>query len=373
MALLYVSKIDTTGLLPTSAPSRVLTTSLLQYYLLHHPHAAELFRVHVFARSQDQYLFPGSIDNKAKRVLDDTGLCIWWRSVLGEAASRLHSSTPPSGNLKLFYLLGGCTYQESLPLLGKATLPDNASALQWVYGHPYRSIPSPLPGKVDQLTLNDLIPAFQDDPKSRYLTSLTSSPVPAAGDQGDYDDVMEQLHKRSDTSNAIAAMRMQDMEQQRNRERSRLVGRNVDEYWECMGGRQECCAGHVAGFFVLASEKTGVQKNTGATPPMHTTPEAAPASFSHSNYVRLWSAIHNVNYASITKTAEAYVRWSADMRHAASRSGISDEGYLTEVIGRGHVDNPVVLKDPSLLKRTEPPKSITTLQVKKKKQKLAAN
>jgi regulator of Ty1 transposition protein 109 len=330
-------------------------------------------RIHVFARSQDQYLFPGSIDNKGKRVLDDKGLCKWWRSVLGDAATKVYTEQPGEASLKLHYLLGGCSYLESIPLLAAAATPDDDKAPRWVYCHPYALIPSPLPLPSDgSITLNNLIPAFQDDPKSRYLTSLTSSTISAAGEEGDYDEVMEQLNKLSDSSETLLAMKKAEVEKQRVQERSRLTAVNVDEYWECMGGRQECCSGHVAGFFVVVRDQASKQIEDAAEPPSNTppkqiTPTSATASMPYATYVRLWSAVHNVNYASMAKAAEAYTKWKEDLKSASMRTGANTEEYETEVFGAVKVDNPVVSDAQNSLKRQEPPKAVTTLQVKKKK------
>ena len=366
-ALLYVSKVDTTGLLTTSAPSRILTTALLKYYLLYPPHAVHSFRIHVFARAQDQYLFPGSIENKSKRVLDDKGLCKWWKTVLSEATYTLNTSERQHRDLQLFYLLGGYSYLESLPLLPAAYPPDSKCGPEWVYGHPYATIAGPLPASKEAVTLNDLIPAFPDDPKSRYLTSLTSSPIPAAGDEGDYDDVIERLRKFSDSNSAILAMRTNDIEKQRIQERARIIGNNIDEYWECMGARQECCSGHVAGFFVVSSEMSRENDVVAVgSSPTHNAPQPAPASLSHSNYVRLWSSVHNVDYASFNKSTDAYEHWISDLQQAVVRGVASEQDWNDEAAGSVTVSNTAILNEPNLLKRVLPLKPVTSLQVKKK-------
>ena len=98
-------------------------------------------------------------------------------------------------------------------------------------------------------------------------------------------------------------------------------------------------------------------------------PQAAPASLPHSIYVRLWSAIHNVNYASRTKAAEAYEKWTAEFKHAALRNEISEQEYISKVVGDIRVDNTETSPALQTLKRADPPKTVTTLQVKKKKKK----
>lgn len=305
----------------------------------------------------------------------------------------------------MFYLLAGCSYLESLPLLSAATDPAEPDAPRWKYGHPYSAMALPVPipeGK--QPTLNDLIPAFQDDPKSRYLTSLTSTPVPPAGDEGDYDDIMNQLHKLSETSSTLHGLRRSEMDRQIEQERRRLLKMNVDDYWECMGGRQECCAGHVAGFFVVASDRRNFSKQgERASPESDAAPQdassanlgrvsedstdvlpiasnhahaptPAKAALPHASYVKLWSAIHNVDYSSQTKSTEAFSKWIADLKHAVQRHAQDHDGHIgDEVFGQVAVDRPF---DPTAtssasissgLKRSDAPATVTTLQVKKKK------
>lgn len=384
--LLYVSKIDTTGLLKDPAPSKIVTRALLEHYMQQHPRSMQSLRIHVFARSQDQYLFPGSIENKTKRVLDDKNLCKWWRNTLGDAALAAHKNRTGSNDIKLFYLLGGYSFLESLPLVSSPPSVQEGQP-SWQYGHPYTTIPPPLPTTPgSQVTINDLIPAFQDDPKSRYLTSLTSSPLPPAGDKGDYDDVMESLTSKKlvEGNTAVLQLKISEIEKQRDIERKRLLTRDVDEFWECMGGRQECCAGHVAGFFVVASDvvKPTPDVQDSATSQTHTSEtarEGPPSSsdqaslhapehaLSYATYVRLWSAIHNLNYASLSAASEGYAKWKKDIHAAATRESIPQDVFTNHTASRVSVDNPTQLESEAEKKRKEAPKPTTNLLVRKKK------
>jgi regulator of Ty1 transposition protein 109 len=370
--------------LPIPAPSRVLTHAYLKHYLQHPPHNTTSLRIHVFARAQDQYLFPGSIDNKPKRVLPDSVLCKWWRQVLGDAAQQSIISTTTSTSkpkISMFYLLGGFDYAESLGVLSKAPEPSEPSAPRWNYGHPYSAIPPPLPVQnTQEIKINDLIPAFQDDPKARQLTEWASSPIPYAGQDGDYDEVADEIRKLADASPALHGLRNKEIQEQKDQERKNLTKdseRNIDGFWQVMGNRGECAAGHVAGFFVVVADRTA----SGAQVPGTTTEtesqeskksagrhavRTTPASLPQSTYNRLWSQIHNINYASLEKAGESYEKWRTEIQLACKRTGASDAEYEDEVYGVLDVDNP--LQSPAeSLKRAEPPRQVNSLQVKKKK------
>ena len=266
-SLLYISKVDTTGLQPSStthlSPTKTFVSSFLSYHLLYPPHSTTRLRIHVFARSQGQYLFPGSVDNSTKKVLDDKGLLRWWKSTLSLSTTQITLPQKEKERLKSFYLIPGLTYPESLPYV-----PD-PSPSSWVYNHPYSTLPSPLhlspspsPNSYD---LTDHIPSFPDDPKSRFLHSLTSSSLSPSGSEGDYDDLHHSMTELKFVSggNWTVGQRLQEVEKERDRERRRLVEGvkgGVGEWWERMGYRQECCSGVLVGFFVVGLEPAQVLK-----------------------------------------------------------------------------------------------------------------
>lgn len=379
-----MSKADTTGLLNNPAPSRVLADAYLQYYLQYPPHGSRSLRIHVFARAQDQYLFPGSIDNKGKRVLPDNVLCKWWREVLGSSAGEvMKRSSPPSLEISLNYLLGGFSYAESLAVLSKAPEPTETPRLTWQYGHPYSKTAPPLPVPQGQkVTLNDLIPSFQDDPKARQMTEWASSPIPYAGQDGDYDEIAEDIRKLADSSPILHDLRSKEIQEQKDQERKNLTKdseRDIEGFWEVMGNRGECASGHVAGFFVVVADRrleasTSRSGSSEALQEAQVIPNgstktaipAAPAALPHSTYVRLWSQIHNINYSDLEKAREGYAKWYSDLKHACIRTGASKEVYEVYASGSVEVDNSL-LPEPNPLKRPDPPKQVNTLQVKKKK------
>ncbi|EGU13052.1 DUF1714 domain-containing protein [Rhodotorula toruloides ATCC 204091] len=287
-SLLYISKVDTSGLSPPSSgpsPTRTLASSSISYFLYHPPHGSTRVRVHIFARAQGQYLFPGSVDNKGKKVLDDKGLIRWWKKTIEKAALEVQAAKDvdrPSAPLKLFYLVPGLSYLESLPYVPAATL---SPSIAWTYSHPYSALSSPLhpPASPSAHPLTDHIPSFPDDPKSRFLHSLTSSSVSSSGTPGDYDDVFLSLASNTFATGQTPAQMLGDVERGLERERKRLiegVPGGVEEWWERMAFRQECCAGQLVGFFVVAAGEPDLATlpSTPATAPPSPTKSASSTS-----------------------------------------------------------------------------------------------
>ncbi|GEM11296.1 DNA damage response protein [Rhodotorula toruloides] len=351
-SLLYISKVDTSGLSPPSSgpsPTRTLVSSFISYFLLHTPHGSTRVRVHIFARSQGQYLFPGSVDNKGKKVLDDKGLIRWWKKTIEQATLEAQSAKQggePSSPLKLFYLVPGLSYLESLPYVSAATI---SPLIAWTYSHPYSALSSPLhpPASPSTHPLTDHIPSFPDDPKSRFLHSLTSSSISSSGTPGDYDDVFLSLASNTFATGQTPAQMLADIERGLERERKRLiegVPGGVEEWWEGMAFRQECCAGQLVGFFVVAGgepDRTALAPVPIVSPPSPTkstssissttngAPRPAPLSLRPTVYTKLWSVLHNFDYSlpALPKLAEAVERWEEGLKKAlkAEEGGEGEE------------------------------------------------
>ncbi|BGP58475.1 hypothetical protein JCM8202_003604 [Rhodotorula sphaerocarpa] len=392
-ALLYISKVDTTALVPTPAsPTRPLVAAFLAYFLQHPPHNASRVRIHIFARAQSQYLFPGSAENERKRTLDDKALLRWWKRTIEVAVTRAES--PPADSVsvpapQLFYLIPGLSYLESLPYVPARPPPlpptsaeprdgstPNAAAAAisttpppvWTYGHSYSALSSPLHPASDAPSahpLVDHIPAFPDDPKSRFLHSLTSSAVSASGTEGDYDDVYLALASASFSTGSTPAQKLAETDRAVERERRRLIDGvpgGVDEWWERMAFRQECCAGQLVGFFVVAtgeppqhaadphpsavpaatasaptSTSTAALSGNGSTTSASSTPAPAhapkrhPLSLRPALYTKLWSQLHNFDYtpSSLPKLSEAVAKWQDGLEQALRAEedlGDADDG-----------------------------------------------
>ncbi|GAA5854002.1 hypothetical protein JCM8547_008189 [Rhodosporidiobolus lusitaniae] len=381
--LVYISKVDTTGLSPSSSsslgsvPTRTLTAAFLSYHLLYPspPGTPEKeqglwrSRIHLFARSQGQYLFPGSVDNKGKRVLDDKGLLRWWkgtaeRAVLAVEAARAVALPVAQGegaaagkkpdDLRMFYLIPGLTHLESLPYVPPSPLPSLSTS--WTYSHPYSTLTSPLhPPSIplSSLPLTDHLPSFPDDPKSRFLHSLTSSTVSPSGTPGDWDDVHLSLSSHTITTGQAPGARKAAVEADLQRERKRLVEGvpgGVEEWWERMAFRQECCSGVLVGFFTLASGEPSpssslVSSSSSAPPPSpskfaaHPRPQPYPLALPPPLFTKLWSAFHNQDYSlsALPKLAEGAEKWRSDVERVAKaewsesrRAGAGDDGEAKE-------------------------------------------
>ena len=213
---IFVSKADTSGYLrlldiPPQLPSiiRSLTTSILQYFLAALSNHAPIL-ITLFARSQNQYLFPGSIENPGKHLLDDRQLIKWWCRILDDVVRNSTSSGTlvPVGNTSEGYLVvPGCDSFEIRNFFPPTTtiLRPGLPSMFWGNRLPVEVL-APYP----DAPVRCLVPRFPDDPKQRFLDDL------------DFREVDDEGHWRS--------------------------VRSLDEFWELMQYRQECSAGKLVGF-----------------------------------------------------------------------------------------------------------------------------
>ncbi|KAL6249501.1 hypothetical protein RBB50_003354 [Rhinocladiella similis] len=214
LTTLFVSKADSSGFssrlkAPKGFPSVVSTvTSTFVDYLLEPRLNRSRVVLSLFARSQHQYLFPGSIENPGKHVLDDRQLVKWWCRVLDQVL-RLHSDTSdPPLKSSAHLVVPGCDKGETRAFFPLSSRRDPTSSPKWLNSYP-----------VDLLAADTsrpprhLVPRFPDDPKSRFLDDL----------DGDFVD--DQGHWRS--------------------------VKTLDQFWEMMSYRQECSAGRLVGFLWL--------------------------------------------------------------------------------------------------------------------------
>lgn len=366
--LLYISKIDTSGLSSSPSAARTLVSSFLSFHLLHPPHGTTRLRVHVFARAQGQYLFPGSVDNKEKRVLDDKGLLRWWKGCIALAAS-----AEGVQNAKLYYLVPGLSFTESLPYLPSTPSPA------WIYSHPYNNpsplFPAPSSPSLSSTSapptpplLTDLIPTFPDDPKSRYLHSLTSSSLPPSGTSGDYDDRVASLTSTVFATGSSLSHQLQreELERERTRERARVLGScaGVEEWWEGMAWRQECCSGTLVGFFGIVSDgKKREEGESAVGRDMRGIRGAVP----HAAFTKLWSEFHNVDYAwtSVEKLVWAAGKWERDVEMVVRSEGVDvgEDGVERECRRVVEVKNEVVKR----VREVEEVKKVNVMVPRKKK------
>ncbi len=213
---LFVSKADSTGYLPllnlpegTSSPIRQVCATFLAYLLDHRRRNRVQSVVNLFARAQSQYLFPGSVRNKGKHVLDDWGLVRWWCRVLNPLMEGL--SNEPWASTKGYLLVPGLEETEIRGFLPRTT----TSMANWVVGHPLEHT-SHYTRDLDSVPPRCLIPGYPDDPKCRFR-----------------DELDQEAAKQKQGIGAWKSIK------------------SLEQFWDMMAFRQECSSGRLTGFVWL--------------------------------------------------------------------------------------------------------------------------
>lgn len=231
----FVSKADSTGYLhllelPEGSPSPLknITAAFLRYIVEHRERPNIRSVISLFARAQDQYLFPGSVEYGGKHVLDDRGLIRWWCKVLDPLIQGSQSSPLPASSqwdtVKGYLIVPGLDARSTTYLIPKRA-PGESSP--WTFDHPLREIsrhPNNTPPRC-------LIPHFPDDPKSRFL-----------------DELDDEVTKGQDSSSG----------------HWRSV-KTIEQFWDMMAFRQECSAGRLVGFIWIVFTPKAQPKPTEAS------------------------------------------------------------------------------------------------------------
>ncbi|KAJ0114764.1 hypothetical protein J7T55_004505 [Diaporthe amygdali] len=238
----FVSKADSTGYLSllnlpkgTPSPIREISSAFISYLVEQRRRNNVQTIVSLFARAQNQYLFPGSVENSDKHVLDDRGLVRWWCRVLNSLIEtqnthedNIFRPSNKTGNwedIKAYLVVPGLDAYDL-----RAFLPRTpATSSNWVLGHPLERI-SHFAREYDWVPPRCLVPKFPDDPKSRFRDELDLE----ASKSAQYE---EKGLWRSATT--------------------------MDQFWEMMAFRQECSSGHMTGFIWVVLEPYGwAEQNT---------------------------------------------------------------------------------------------------------------
>jgi regulator of Ty1 transposition protein 109 len=215
----FVSKADSTGYahllhLPKggTSPLRTVSSTLLEYLVEKRSRPGIPCIISLFARAQDQYLFPGSIENSGKHVLDDRGLVRWWCRVIDPLISN-HVEKPGDEWTKVHgYLVvpGSDSPISYVPQMARQ---------QWTVGDPLREISR----HSKDVPPRCLIPHFPDDPKARFLDELDDELM--IGNAESFNGQWKSV-------------------------------KTLAQFWEAMEFRQECSAGRLVGFiWVVFSPK----------------------------------------------------------------------------------------------------------------------
>jgi regulator of Ty1 transposition protein 109 len=221
----FVSKADSTGYLRllglakgTPSPIRDITATFLRHLIEQHQRQNIRSVISLFARAQDQYLFPGSVEYSGKHVLDDRGLVRWWCRVLDPLIEQSTTTTPADRSqwesVKGYLTIPGLDSHETL-----SYIPRKAGSNQpWQIGHPLKGISR----HSDDVPPRCLIPHYPDDPKARFLDELDDEVTKSRNTNGQWKSV-----------------------------------RSIDQFWDMMAFRQECSAGRLVGFiWIVFTPKT---------------------------------------------------------------------------------------------------------------------
>ena len=231
--LLFVSKADSTGFLSqlnlpkgTASPIREVCAALLAHLVESRRRKDIQCVVSLFARAQDQYLFPGSVKYAGKHVLDDRGLIKWWCRVLDPLIS-----SPPHGTARPWTNATGYVVVPGLDDYETRAFVPKTEASSWQLTHPLERI-SHYTREFDWVPPRCLIPRFPDDPKSRFR-----------------DELDEEAHQ-SGAMRATGSWRSV---------------KTLDMFWEMMAFRQECSSGRMTGFIWVVFDD--VEKRAGPETP----------------------------------------------------------------------------------------------------------
>ncbi|KAI9498881.1 histone acetylation protein-domain-containing protein [Zychaea mexicana] len=272
----YIGKVDTTGAF------KGIVSKVVRAYIK----SVSPCTVHVFARSQRQYLFHQSANNNDKQVLPDRDLLRWWYKLLTVSLEQTKQEQKPTKNTTttttaksgLFgswwkWMTSGSKNSNNASAsvmrkqrVGWLSIPsiddeqsanyeigrkkDASSSSLWKYGYPYDP----------EAEAAEVLPRFEDDAKSRLLKSFKGN---------DDDDKM-----------------------------------TVKDFWATLGITEEC-GHHLTGFFVvqLDDESDNTVEKEGCK------------EITRDRYTLLWNHFMNLNFedvASNKKSTEKFIaKWKA--------------------------------------------------------------
>jgi len=243
LTTLFVSKADSTGYiqllnLPPGAPSsvRIISQTFLEFLIEERTRSDRRLVLSLFARAQNQYLFPGSVENRQKHVLDDRGLIKWWCRVVNPILANLEAHRTPQSDPETatchhvteqcqgFLRVPGCDFSETRIFFPKDSQSASSREQRWTVADPLQSL-----GRSPDLPERCLIPRFPDDPKARFVQTL--------------DDELPD----EDTGGSQSQQLDNETRKTTNTGRWRSV-KSLDQFWEMMSFRQECSSGRLVGF-----------------------------------------------------------------------------------------------------------------------------
>ncbi|KAJ5089126.1 histone H3-K56 acetyltransferase [Penicillium argentinense] len=247
LTTIFVSKADSTGFLhllklPRKVSVlRLVANTFLSHLARTHQRPGVRLVISLFARAQDQYLFPGSIENAGKHVLDDRGLIKWWcrsadlilrehepESVSQDSKQQSQTGEAAKASATAYLIVPGCDRLETRSFYPATAKSDPQDRPRWLNSYPLQQMvhdPSAPP--------RCLIPRLPDDPKTRFLIDL--------------DDELPEPVEGENASPGTGLWRSV---------------RSLDQFWEMMSFRQECSAGRLVGFLWLVINPPGLMNST---------------------------------------------------------------------------------------------------------------
>ncbi|RJE18620.1 DNA damage response protein [Aspergillus sclerotialis] len=243
LTTVFISKADSTGFLHLlKAPRKVsllrlISTTFLSFLVRTRQREGVRLVLSLFARSQNQYLFPGSIKNAEKHVLDDRGLIKWWCRALDPILREYepestHGSEGPldqttesaKSSATAFLIIPGCDKFETRSFFPPSAKSDDKIHPRWVNSYPREQL-----CRKPDAPPRCLVPRFPDDPKTRFLIDLDDE-LPEPTETGGSGENSGQW----------------------------LSVRSLDQFWELMSFRQECSAGRLVGFLWVVVNPPGL-------------------------------------------------------------------------------------------------------------------
>ncbi|KAG8809124.1 hypothetical protein FRC17_003604 [Serendipita sp. 399] len=277
-AIIYVSKVDSTGQGKRPSPTKALVVALLEHLTSRwfgenvgngedetEGNGWNIW-IHLFARAQNQYLFPASIEFSGKQVLSDVGLVKWWKGVLDQFTDTISISSPAQASFSRvlrYVTVPGLTPLEVNQILPKR--PSDPSSSEWVIGNPYSNTSIMFPMDVTPpCSISQLIPYFPDDPKARLIDEIANTTSRASATVIDEPRRKKRkLNREEKTTGADERGTEEHGETSEAAETSLDFVQTVsaEEFWERMDGRQECRLSTVAFFVVCVDRQSAPLRN----------------------------------------------------------------------------------------------------------------
>lgn len=243
LTTVFVSKADSTGFaadIPLTGSSSILRSIACVFVsdlVKHRLRSDRRLVISLFARSQDQYLFPGSAENKSKHILNDRQLVKWWCRTLDPllrgypAETKDTTRSRKENHSKAYLIVPGYDTRETSAFFPAPTHNDHQDSGRWHNDHPLRTI---APYDPLRTAPRSLIPHFPDDPKSRFLLDLDEEITDAPASQNSSSQEVESGSQQPSPSKRGTGM-------------WKSV-KSLEQFWEMMAWRQECSSGRLVGF-----------------------------------------------------------------------------------------------------------------------------